>query len=84
MMRGMLTILSFISVMLFPWPLTAIIVLVSSFSIPLLPLSVGIFADTLYYTPQANILPLCSIFGAIATGAAFFVRSRLRTSNIGR
>ena len=78
-----LTFLVFISVVLFPWPLTAILVLASSLSVPLLPLAIGIFADTLYYTPRVSALPLATLFGAFTTVAAFFVRSRLRASSIG-
>ncbi len=80
MMRGILTVSSFISVVFFPWPLTAVLALVSASMEPLVPLAVGIFADTLYYTPQARALPLFTICGAIVTIIAFLVRSRLRTS----
>jgi len=73
---GLFTLFIFISVIFFPWPLTAVMTLASSFSIPLLPLAVGLFADTLYYTPQAG-LPLFTLYGAIVTGVALFVRSRL-------
>ncbi len=79
---GTLTVLSFISVVFFPWPLTAVLVIASSLSVPLLPLAVGMFFDTLYYTPQATSLPLAALLGALATCAAFFVRSRLRASSI--
>ena len=84
MTRSLLTFLTFISVILFPWPLTALLALACSISVPLLPLAAGIFADTLYYTPQAHLLPLFSLFGALATAVAFFVRSRLETSSIRR
>jgi hypothetical protein len=83
MMRGTLTFLAFISVILFPWPLTAVLVLVSSLSVPLLPFAIGIFADTIYYAPQTATLPLATILGALTTFVAFFVRSRLRASSIG-
>jgi len=83
MKRGIFTLLTFISVILFPWPLTAILTLAPSFYVPLLPLAVGIFSDSLYYVPQASTLPLGTLFGAVATGAAFFVRSRLQASSIG-
>lgn len=82
MMRGILTLSSFISVIFFPWPLTAILALAASSVEPLVPLAVGIFADTLYYTPSVGTLPLFALFGAIATSIAFLVRSRLRTAAI--
>lgn len=77
MIRGALTILSFISAILFPWPFTALLVFSSSLLEPLLPFAVGLFADTVYYAPQAGSLPMFTLYGALATVIAFFVRSRL-------
>jgi len=78
---GLLTLLVFISVIFFPWPLTAVLALASSFLIPFLPLAVGLFADTLYYTSG---FPFFTFYGALATGVVLFVRSRLKTGSIGR
>lgn len=77
MMRGTLTVLSFLSALLFPWPLTVLLALSVSLIEPLVPLAVGLFADTLYYAPQANLLPWFSICGALVSAVALFVRSRL-------
>ncbi len=84
MMRGLFTLIAFISTVLFPWPLTVLLTLGVSLYEPLVPLAIGIFADTLYYTPQVGVLPLFTIYGLIAAVIAFFVRSRLKTSIIGR
>jgi hypothetical protein len=84
MIRGFLSLLVFVSVVFFPWPLTAILALIAAFFIPLLPLAVGIFADTLYYTQHAALLPFFTLYGAIATVVAILVRSRLRASIINR
>ncbi|MDP2651537.1 MAG: hypothetical protein Q8O94_00160 [bacterium] len=83
MIRGLLILIAFISVIFFPWPFAAALTFVSSFYIPLLPLAVGLFADTLYYTPN-GALPLFTIYGALITGIALFVRSRLKASIITR
>lgn len=84
MIRGVLTILSLVSAMFFPWPFTAILALIVSPFEPLVPLVVGLFVDTLYYVPQAGALPLSTLYGAAATALAFFVRSRLKTGIIDR
>jgi hypothetical protein len=76
------TIITFISVVLFPWPLTACLALLVAPFEPLVPLSIGIFADTLYYAPHAGSLPFFTLLGAGVTIAAFFVRSRLKASII--
>ena len=81
-MRVILTLFIFISVIFFPWPLTAVVTIISSLYLPFLPFAIGIFADTLYYTPQTSFIPFLTIFGAIMTCAAILVRSRLKTSII--
>jgi hypothetical protein len=83
MMRGVLVFAPLISVLLFPWPFSVLLALASSFVEPLTPLAAGLFADTLYYTPQAQALPLFTIGGAALSAIAFLVRSRLKTSIIG-
>ena len=84
MTRGLLTLLTFVSTVFFPWPLTVLLALGLSLFEPLVPLAAGIFADTLYYAPQAGALPLFTVYGALVTALAFFVRSRLKTGIIGR
>lgn len=84
MMRGTLTILTFISTVFFPWPLTAVLALGASLLDPLVPLAAGLFADTLYYAPHAGTLPMFTLYGALATALVFFVRSRLKTGSIGK
>ncbi|MCX6786979.1 MAG: hypothetical protein NTY93_00400 [Candidatus Kaiserbacteria bacterium] len=84
MIRGLLVFFVFISIVFLPWPFAVALTLISSFFIPLLPLAAGLFADTLYYTPHAGLLPFFTLYGVIATIIIFFVRSRLKTSTIGR
>ena len=83
MMRGLLILLVFISIIFFPWPFAVLLALISSAFIPLLPFAAGIFADTLYYAPHTAAMPLFTLYGAIATGVALLVHSRLKTSIIG-
>lgn len=82
MMKGALTLFTFVSVAFFPWPLTALLALATAFTEPLVPLAAGLFADTLYYTPSAHAWPLFAPVGAAVTVVAFLVRSRLRTGTI--
>ena len=74
--------LTLISTILFPWPFAATLAVVGAFAEPLVPLVAGIFADTLYYTPHANVLPLFTLYGAVVTSITFIVRSQLRASII--
>lgn len=82
MMRGLLTIGTFISAVFFPWPLAALLALISSLFEPLVPFAAGLFIDTLYYVPREGALPLFTLFGAGATVAVIFVRRRLSTGII--
>lgn len=83
-MRGLLTTATFISIVLFPWPLSVLLTLFSACLEPLVPLAAGLFADTLYYVPHEGIWPLYTLLGAGTTIAAFFVRSRLSTGIMGK
>ncbi|MFZ1075253.1 MAG: hypothetical protein WAN50_02670 [Minisyncoccia bacterium] len=82
MIRSTLVLLAFVSAMLFPWPVTVLLALASAASDPLVPLAVGIFADTLYYSPHAGSAPYFTLFGTLGTAVAFFVRSWLKASTI--
>ena len=83
MIRGTLTILTFLSVLLFPWPLAVLLSLAAALFEPLVPLAAGLLADTLYYAPAPGALPLFTLGGAFLSLLAFLVRRRLNTSIIG-
>jgi hypothetical protein len=76
-----LLIAPFVSLVFFPWPLTAALAVAAAWFEPLMPLSVGLLADMLYHAPSTG-WPVASIAGACAAVVAFFVRSRMRTSII--
>jgi hypothetical protein len=82
MMPRLGTLLTFLSALFFPWPLTACLALGMALFEPLLPLAVGLFADTLYYFPHGGGLPFFTCAGALVTVGAFFVRSRLKTNPV--
>jgi hypothetical protein len=82
MMRGILVFMSFISTIFSPWIITAILVFAVSLLDPLVPLAIGLFADTLYYTSSAETIPLLTLYGAIVSLIASFVRNRLSASII--
>lgn len=82
--RAALTLSTLASVAFLPWPFAALLALSGAVIEPLLPLSAGLLADTLYYAPRWGELPLFTIFGAAATALAFLVRSRLSAGSIRR
>jgi hypothetical protein len=79
-MSRALLILTFVSPIFFPWPLTACLALASAFYFPLAPLAIGILTDVLYYTHGVAALPWWTFLGALVTLLAFAVRSFFETS----
>jgi len=82
MIRFFLIALSFLSLLLFPWPFSVVLTLAFSLYVPFLPIAIGLFADVLYYTSNTEVLPLLTLYGAITTGIALIVRNRISNSII--
>lgn len=76
---GILTVLSFVSAILFPWPLTAALAIAVAFIDPLVPIALGLFMDTLY---SAGGWPQGTISGAGLAFVALVVRRWVRTSTM--
>lgn len=83
MLRGIGTVLCFVSALFFPLPLTLLLSLVVGVREPLIPFAIGLFVDTLSYTPSLHTLPFATLLGAGASVALVMLRARLRTSSIG-
>jgi hypothetical protein len=77
---GFLTLFILASTVFFPWLVTGIITVLLAPWEPLLPLAVGMVFDALYSAPGAHAFPVFSLYGAVLTAGAFFVRERLRAS----
>ena len=84
MMRGILSVATLVSVVLFPWLYTALLALAAATVEPFVPLAAGLLLDTLYYVPYGGALPLGTIVGGMVTIIASVVHSRLRPGMIGR
>ncbi|MEK7144562.1 MAG: hypothetical protein AAB794_01740, partial [Patescibacteria group bacterium] len=80
--NALLTFSTFVSIVLFPWPLSALLVCITAFFEPLVPVAAGLFADTLYYAPGAG-MPLFTLYGLVLSIIIVLVRSQLRASIIG-
>jgi hypothetical protein len=83
MMRGIASCASMASVVLFPWPVAAVLAIVFSVQVPLLPVAVGLFTDVVYWHSFAGLIPLGTVAGCVCTIAAFLVRMRLNAGIIG-
>lgn len=76
-----LVVSALLSVILFPFVYTAVLTVLASPVLPLLPLIVSLFADILYWTPSTGAIPF-TCYGVLATGIAYLVRNRLKASII--
>ncbi len=85
MIRILLSVLTFISLFLFPYPFTAALSFAASLSFPWLALVVGFLAELLYYAGSETYrpLPLALITGAVLSLAALFVRRFVRERIMG-
>lgn len=85
MIRAVLALGAFLSVFLFPYPLTALLSFVASLYLPGVALLVGILVDLLYYVPEAAPygLPAASLFGLFLSLVALVVRRFVRARIIG-
>lgn len=82
-MRRLGTFCACLSALFFPWPLTALLAIGMSLFEPLVPLAVGLIADTLYYVPHDGTWPVYTFLGVLVSSTSLLVRSRLKTSIIG-
>lgn len=79
MIGGLLTVVTLAALFVLPWVATALLALATAWYEPLVPLAVGLLADTLYYVPHEGGIPLFTLSGAVVTIGALFVNGRLRT-----
>ena len=78
MIRPVVSLSALVSLIFFPWPFTVALALGASVVEPLVPFGIGLLADTLYYGAESYPFPLYTLMGAIWSGIAVFVRTRLR------
>ena len=76
MIRYALIGLAFLSLFVFPWPLTVALTFVASLYIPPLALLMGALAEILYGTGG---MPYALIVGVVGSVVAYFVRRLIKT-----
>lgn len=79
MMRAVILVATFLSLVWLPWPMTVVLMVVASISFPLSGIAFGILFDLLY-APAAGI-PLGLLWGSAASIAGYaisrFIRERI-------
>ena len=79
MIRVVALVLPFISLSLFPWPLTVLLAILAGWYEPLIPVSIGLLADMLYMNASVSCLPVWSLAGVLVSAVTSYVRSQMRT-----
>lgn len=69
---------AFLSLFLFPYPLSLILSCVAGLFFPPAPFLVGVVGDLLYYHPSVSFIPYGVVWGSVLTVFVFFVRRFLR------
>lgn len=82
MIRTALIVAAFFSLFFFPFPFALTIALAAAITSPLAPLALGIFADLLYYAPNASVVPLYTGLGALTALCSFGIRRFVESSII--
>ena len=79
MMRAMPSLLALLSLFLFPWQASALMLAVASAFFPPAGVMLGIIADLAYYQPGAAFLPWFSLYGIFLTAGMLLVHRFVKT-----
>ena len=81
MMRFVLLVATFLSLVWLPWPITVVLMVASSISLPLSGIVFGVLIDMLYAPVGAVGIPLGVLWGSVASLVGYtisrFVRARI-------
>ena len=81
MMRYVLLVATFLSLVWLPWPITVVLMVASSISLPLSGIVFGVLIDMLYAPVGAVGIPPGVLWGSVASLAGYtisrFIRARI-------
>ena len=77
LVRALWTLGTLLGTLVLPWLVSALLALLGALWIPLLPLATGILYDLLYAAPHAHGFFSGTLLGALLTGLAYLVRTRV-------
>jgi len=80
MIRRLFAFFPAISLLFFPFSLTVILTLLAAYATPLMPLAIGVLADTLYFSRGVASVPFYTLVGFATTVVALLVRRFIETS----
>jgi hypothetical protein len=83
MIRIPALILAAIGTVAFPWPLTAVFVMIAALFVPPVMILFGVLMDILYYVPGAYPVPLYTILGLVGFIIAEIVHSFMKARIMG-
>ena len=79
MMRLVAILLAFISLFIFPWPVTALLMLGAGLLLPFSALALGIIADLVYFVPGGAFMPYFTVLGLVFFMISLLVHRFVKT-----
>lgn len=79
MMRYVVLLATFLSLVWFPWPITVVLMVVSSIFVPLSGIVFGVLFDMVYAPVGAVSMPLGVLWGSAASLAGYIISRFIRT-----
>jgi len=83
MMRIATFAIAFVSLFVFPWPVSYALILLASIFLPLAGVALGILLDLVYFVPGSAFVPYGSLFGLLCTVLSLLVQRFVKTRSIG-
>lgn len=70
---------AFVSLFVFPWPVSAAFMLAASLFLPPAGIALGLVADLSYFVPGAALFPYLTVWGLACTLASLLVHRFVKT-----
>lgn len=79
MTRALAGLAALLSLFIFPWQVSAVIILAAALLFPPAGIGLGLIADLVYWIPGVAFLPYFSLFGIVCTGLSLLVHRFVKT-----
>lgn len=75
--------IAFVSLFVFPWPVSYALILLASIFLPLAGVALGILLDLVYFVPGSAFVPYGSLFGLLCTVFSLLMQRFVKTRIMG-
>jgi hypothetical protein len=75
--------IAFVSLFIFPWPVSFVAIALASIFLPFAGVALGVLADLIYFVPGSAFLPYASLFGLFCTVLSLLMQRFVKTRIMG-